>query len=140
MKIYLAHPGKHMSEGKVLESTLVTAGYEVINPFDYDSYAQALTELWDKHPKVRKKKGVAELVVEKDLDSINNCDIVVAYVIEPSIGTSMEIKYAYSIGKSVFILSNEVSPWLMYYGTVVKKVEDLLDLLRLKDCITTESD
>ena len=136
MIIYLAHPAKHMDKGKTLQAALENEGYEVKNPFDQDSYARAITELWDKHPKVRTKKGVAELVVEKDLDSIDKCDTVVAYVVEPSIGTSMEIHYAYSINKAVFILSNEISPWLMYHGTVIKNVKKLLDLLRLKSCIS----
>ena len=138
MKIYLAHNGKYKNKGKELQEILESKGYTVLNPFDTDEYACLLTKLWDNYPHVRKLKDIASLIVEKDLLAIDKCDVLVAYMIEPSIGSSMEIFYA-SFAKPVFILSKLESPWLIKHGTVVETVEELLDCLEeAQKCFSTE--
>lgn len=129
--IYLAHSGNRMAEGKELQQFLEKNGFEVINPFDYDENARHLAEFWNGYPELRENKELCKDIVKKDLDSINKADILVAQVLEPSIGTSMEIFYAFTSGKRICILTEIVSPWLMHHSNkIVKTKEELLEELR----------
>lgn len=58
-------------------------------------------------------------VVEWDLADVDASDAVVAYCARPSVGTSMEIRYAYGRGKPVVVVATRgapVSPWLHYHA------------------------
>jgi nucleoside 2-deoxyribosyltransferase len=114
MKIYLAGPINDCSIDEMTEwrDAMINAFPEHIflNPVDFhfrpDEYA--------KHYKQ---------IVKGDLRLIEMADVVVANLPRPSIGTSMEIWYAASIGVPVLLISNIQHPWLLYTATCV--VEDL---------------
>lgn len=58
-------------------------------------------------------------VVEFDKVDIARSDVVLANIIKPSVGTSMEVLYAHTIGKIVVIYCEEgmnLSPWLVYHS------------------------
>jgi nucleoside 2-deoxyribosyltransferase len=58
-------------------------------------------------------------IVETDLNLIDSCKVLVAYIEKPTFGTIMEISYAKNIGKKVYVinpkgdLKNDV--WLRYH-------------------------
>src|SRR5215468_11082798 len=66
----------------------------------------------------REREGVVG-VVEKDKADIDDCDIVLVNFIRPSVGTSMEILYAWERGKTVVLVALHgavISPWLLYHS------------------------
>jgi nucleoside 2-deoxyribosyltransferase len=78
-------------------------------------------------PTVRDYRGTEDLnvaaIVENDKDDIDTCEVVVAYCPFPSVGTSMEVLYAWQQGKRVLIFAPPnapVSPWLRYHSHAVR--------------------
>lgn len=76
-------------------------------------------------PMVRDYRGVEEKayreIVDLDKIDVRRTDIVLANCTKPSAGTSMEIFYAWTLGKIVVSVAdpNQVSPWVRYHSTVV---------------------
>lgn len=123
MKIYLAHPYVCRGSGRVLQRHLEWDGYEITNPFDH-----VLTKEW-------RKKGdslTAHKIVEKDIQLINETDVVLAYLPCESIGVSMEIFYAsYCLGKPVIVFTHFYHPWLLSFSAyVVKNLDELKEALQ----------
>jgi len=61
-------------------------------------------------------------IVELDKIDIMNCDVVLVNYDKPSVGTSMEILYAFERGKFVVIVSDHgtrISPWLRYHSHAI---------------------
>jgi hypothetical protein len=58
-------------------------------------------------------------IVETDKTEIDKCSILFAYVSQISVGTSMEILYAWERGQHVIIACPlpSISPWLRYHCT-----------------------
>lgn len=77
-------------------------------------------------PTRRDYRGVEDLnveeIVELDKADIDTCEYVVAYCPHPSVGTSMEVFYAWSQGQTVIVWIPQgvtVSPWLRYHSARV---------------------
>lgn len=61
-------------------------------------------------------------IVELDKNDIDNSTHVLVNFIRPSVGTSMEVLYAWEKGKPVFIINEtgqELSPWLLYHSNAI---------------------
>lgn len=61
-------------------------------------------------------------IVELDKIDIMNCDVVLVNYDKPSVGTSMEILYAFERGKFVVIVADygtRISPWLLYHSHAI---------------------
>lgn len=75
----------------------------------------------------------ASNVVEPDKNDIDHSDIVIAYCPKPSVGTSMEIFYAWNQGIPVFAVVPEgapLSPWIVYHSSeVFRTFEELYSRL-----------
>ena len=91
---------------------------------DWREYAKRRLKCDTRDPVVlrdfrgREQEGVVE-VVEKDKADIDDCDIVLVNFIRPSVGTSMEILYAWERGKTVVLVAPQgavISPWLLYHS------------------------
>lgn len=74
-------------------------------------------------PVVRDYRGKedesVEDIVTGDKADIDNSDIIIAYCPKPSVGTSMEVLYAWERGKHVIVYAppgSPVSPWLRYHS------------------------
>jgi hypothetical protein len=88
-------------------------------------------------PMVRDYRGMEgdfdkEIVVLDKLD-IDHSDVVLVYYEQPSIGTSMEIMYAWMTSKPIVIVTKEqkVSPWLTYHATlIVGSFKEAVDFIR----------
>jgi nucleoside 2-deoxyribosyltransferase len=76
-------------------------------------------------------------IVELDKIDIMNSDVVMVNYDKPSVGTSMEILYAFERGKFVVIVADHgsrISPWLRYhshaivgsFGAAFKFIEDVV--------------
>lgn len=66
-------------------------------------------------------------IVELDKRDIQNCDLVVVMYVKPSVGTSMELFYAWSIGVPTIVINESaepLSPWMLYHATAVVSDKD----------------
>lgn len=65
----------------------------------------------------REDENVAD-IVEGDKDDIEGAECLLAYCPKPSVGTSMEVLYAWDRGIRVVVVvpDGPVSPWLRYHS------------------------
>lgn len=59
-------------------------------------------------------------IVDLDKRDIRRSDVILVNYTKPSVGTSMEIYYAWTLGKSIIIWLSKntpVSPWIRYHST-----------------------
>ena len=66
--------------------------------------------------------GIDAEIVEGDKADIAESDIMLVNYDKPSVGTSMEVFYATSIGRPVIVVARPdtvISPWLKYHSTVI---------------------
>ncbi len=82
-------------------------GVEVCDPMDRDYRGQ-------------EDLNVAE-IVEEDKATIDTCDYLLVKFDKPSVGTSMEMLYAWERGKAVVVVSegDRLSPWLRYHAKAI---------------------
>ncbi len=113
LTVYLAGPihGKTDSEAidwrKSAERALHRLGYQTRNPMDRDYRGR------------EGEKGIKDLIVEGDKEDILESDVILAYVPDPSAGTSMEILFGSIEG--LFIITvvpdlKKASPWIHYHS------------------------
>jgi nucleoside 2-deoxyribosyltransferase len=101
------------------------------------------TEVKKLHPDVldpmaRDFRGVegnhTALIVEGDKKDIDECDGVIVWFEKPTVGTSMEILYAWERRKPVVLINRSdrpLSPWLTYHCIAsVSSIEDALEAHR----------
>jgi nucleoside 2-deoxyribosyltransferase len=80
----------------------------------------------------RDEKELSQKIVEHDLESVGNSDIVVALANGPSYGTAIEIFIAKNTGKNIVLLAKDPvpTPWPINYSDhIVKSENELVDLL-----------
>jgi len=66
--------------------------------------------------------GVYREIVDLDKLDIRNSDALLVYYEKPSVGTSMEVFYAWTLGKPIIVLTprkTKISPWLRYHSTKI---------------------
>ncbi len=112
MKVYLAGPIAGMGDDQAGQwrddATLLLNqdDIETVDPFKLRDF--------------RGTFGVADLVVvEPDKADIDSCDVVLANCHIVSVGTSMEILYAWERGKLVVVIAPDpyhTSPWIRYHA------------------------
>ena len=67
-----------------------------------------------------KEAGSYREIVDLDKRDVRGCDCLLVNYVKPSVGTSMEVFYAWTIGKPIIILCASdaiISPWLRYHST-----------------------
>lgn len=83
----------------------------------------------------REAESVNE-IVELDKIDVTNCDVLLVNYDKPSVGTSMEVIYAFERGKLVVVVARpdaSISPWLRYHSH--KIVHSFDDAIRfIQDC------
>lgn len=71
--------------------------------------------------------GIAKEIVELDKKDIDGCDVILVYFDKPSVGTSMEVHYAFERGKRIVLVNKSdkpLSPWLIYHcSEIVTTIE-----------------
>ena len=66
----------------------------------------------------REMEGMVDMV-ESDKADIDECDTLLVNYVKPSVGTSMEVLYAWERGKIVILVAPQnvvISPWLVYHS------------------------
>ncbi len=116
MRVYLAGPifGCTDSECKDWRERVKASlsGVESLDPMDRD-YRSLENENY-------------RCIVEGDKAAIDSCDVLLVYFVKPSVGTSMEVLYAWERKKHVVVVSQskQVSPWLQYHSDTVLETLD----------------
>lgn len=81
----------------------------------------------------KEDESVNEIVQLDKLD-VERCDMILAACPKPSVGTSMEIFYAWTLGKPVYAVVPDgapVSPWLRYHSTrICSTFEEAIQAVR----------
>jgi nucleoside 2-deoxyribosyltransferase len=77
-------------------------------------------------PMARDYRGVEDAeyreIVDLDKRDILKADVLLVNYLKPSVGTSMEVFYAWTIGKPIIVIAAEgtrISPWLRYHSTTI---------------------
>jgi hypothetical protein len=69
---------------------------------------------WEMHPgAVEYTLQQAKDTLLKEIDLAGGCDVLIAYVPEASMGTSLEMWAAYQIGAPIFTISNMTRNWVL---------------------------
>lgn len=114
MRIYLGGPINGCSDDEAkswreaVKPLIESVGWESVDPMVRDYRG-------------KEDESVNE-IVENDKDDIDNSDVVLAYCPKPSVGTSMEVFYAWLEDKEVIVIvppDAPVSPWLRYHSSEV---------------------
>lgn len=75
-------------------------------------------------------------IVELDKIDVMNSDVLLVNYDKPSVGTSMEMLYAFERGKLVVVVAAEgtkISPWMRYHShAIVGSFEDALRYIELR--------
>ena len=61
-------------------------------------------------------------IVDLDKRDVRAADIIMVNYIKPSVGTSMEVFYAWTLGKPIVVVCAPdvaLSPWLIYHSTKI---------------------
>ena len=138
MKVYFAHPRVTETYGSFFLFQLLLEkefpDWKFVNPFQ-----SPLTKEWYE----KRDLETAMKIIRKDLDLINECDIVLTFLPDTvfddkqntTIGTAMEIFYAsYILHKPVFALTPFTHPWLLFFVDVIcRNIEDLKTKLKKYD-------
>jgi nucleoside 2-deoxyribosyltransferase len=121
MKIYLAGPinGCTDAEANDWRSRVKELHGNVLDPMARDYRG-------------KEAEAVGE-IVEGDKADIDACDGVLVWFERPSVGTSIEVLYAWERNKPVVIVNKTgkpISPWLAYHSfAVVENAEEALKYL-----------
>ena len=90
------------------------------------------------NPMVRDYRGKEAVayreIVDLDKRDVRNADIVLVNYTKPSIGTAMEVFYAWTLGTPVVVWCAEdavVSPWLRYHATAfIHSLKDAISKIK----------
>ncbi len=71
-----------------------------------------------------KEKEDYREIVDLDKRDIREADALLVYYVKPSVGTSMEVFYAWTLGKPIIVMTEpyvslSISPWLRYHSTAI---------------------
>jgi nucleoside 2-deoxyribosyltransferase len=111
----------------VIREICLCCCYEPVDPWEREKIIYKGTEpgWWDKVP--------AADFIKRDLEDIERCDVLIAYLPKLSAGTCMELFYA-KIKKKKTICICEIenpSPWIIVHSDIVlKRIEELEAALR----------
>lgn len=117
---------------KVISRICVRCGYEPVDPWQREKIIYKGTERgwWEKVPPMD--------FIKRDLEDIEKCSVLIAYIPKLSAGTCMELFYAKMKGKktiSICRLRNP-SPWITAHSDMVLKeiwqLENALEGMRLQ--------
>jgi len=131
-KVFISGPiqGMEHRQGyrEKLRKILLSYGYEPIDPWEREKvlYKYPDKDWWIKIP--------PKSFIERDLNDIERCDFLVAYLPRLSAGTCMEIFYAKLKGKITVVISRlkNPSPWITFHtDLMIRSFRDLKKILEL---------
>jgi nucleoside 2-deoxyribosyltransferase len=118
---------KEQSYREVIRKICLRYGYETIDPWEREKIIYRGTEpgWWNKVP--------AADFIRRDLEDIEKCDILIAYLPKLSAGTCMELFYAKLKGKKTICICQikNPSPWITTHSDIIlKKIKELKGILK----------
>ncbi len=127
MKVFISGPIQGMENEQGYRETITKIchklGYEIIDPWLREKVIYRKKEpcWWMKVP--------PKDFVNRDLEDVDRCDILVAYLPRLSAGSCMELFQAKRRGKKVLIVSDMpcVSPWIVVHSDAVLRDFDQLE-------------
>jgi nucleoside 2-deoxyribosyltransferase len=110
-----------------IRNICIKLSYDVIDPWLREKVIYRGDEQcwWTKVP--------AAGFVERDLEDIEKCDVLIAYLPKLSAGTCMELFYAKQKGKRVITISEmkNLSPWIVVHSDrILRSIEEIEDALK----------
>jgi nucleoside 2-deoxyribosyltransferase len=130
-KIFISGPiqcmEKEQSYRQTIREICARYGYETIDPWEREKTIYRGTEhdWWNNVP--------AADFIRRDLEDIEKCDILVAYLPKLSAGTCMELFYAKLKNKQTICICQikTPSPWITVHSDIIlKKIENLEKVLQ----------
>jgi len=117
----------NQSYRKVIRDICLRCGFEPVDPWLREKvfYRVSETGWWTNVP--------SSDFIKRDLEDIERCDILVAYLPRLSAGTCMELFYAKLKGKRTITICEleNPSPWIIAHSDVVlRRIEELEEQLR----------
>ena len=116
MKVYLGGPINGCTDEEAtgwrdeLKPLIEAAGHEWVDPMVRDYRGREM------------EPGIAQEIVDGDIEDIDSCDLLLMNCPKPSVGTSMEVFYGYQQGKRVICVVPEghvPSPWLVVHSWLI---------------------
>jgi len=129
-KIFVSGPIQGMETEQnyrdVIRDICIGHDYDVLDPWEREKiiYKRSEFEWWKKVP--------AADFIKRDLEDIEKCDILIAYMPKLSAGTCMELFYAKQKGKKTICICQieNPSPWIIFHSDIiVRKIEELENAL-----------
>lgn len=120
--IYLCGPinGCTNSECSDWRESVKTWGFKTLDPMRRDYRG--------------KEQDCVKEIVELDKIDVVNSDIILVNYVKPSVGTSMEILYAFERGKLIIVVSDKnttISPWVKYHSQfIVNSFKEAKELIQ----------
>jgi nucleoside 2-deoxyribosyltransferase len=132
-KVFISGPIQYMeneqSYRQLIREICLRCGYETLDPWEREKIIYRRNEpgWWNKVP--------AADFIRRDLEDIEKCDVLVAYLPKLSAGTCMELFYAKLKGKKTICICQieNPSPWITTHSDIIlKKIEELESILKRK--------
>lgn len=106
----------------VIREICIRCGYEPVDPWQREKIIYKTTEpgWW--------KKVSAAGFIRRDLEDLEKCDVLIAYLPRLSAGTCMELFYAKLKGKKTICVCplENPSPWIIVHSdTILKDIDEL---------------
>ena len=100
---------------------------------------------------VELEPGMAAEIVELDKKDVSQADIILVHYEKPSVGTAMEILFAFNLGIYIILIDktgSPLSPWLLYHATdivgsidqAVEKIKKVAEQFTIYEVQTWEDD
>lgn len=133
-KVFISGPIQGVEEEQwyrnMLSELLKRYGYVVIDPWQREKILYKATEdrWWEKVPPPE--------FIRRDLEDIERCDVLVAYLPMLSAGTCMELFYAKLKGKKTVTICQieNPSPWILAHSDILlRSIEELEKLLKERE-------
>jgi nucleoside 2-deoxyribosyltransferase len=121
-KVFVSGPIHGMERNqeyrKKLKNLLELSGFEVLDPWERERelHGNPYDGWWLEVP--------PEEFIKRDLEDIEKSDVVVVYMPRLSAGSCMELFYAKLKGKSVWLISEISSPWVVFHADCIFKSID----------------
>ncbi len=120
-KVFVSGPIQGMeteqSYRDVIGEICVKCGFEVVDPWEREKIIYRETECgwWNR-------VSAADFI-KRDLEDIEKCDVLVAFMPKLSAGTCMELFYAKLTGKKTICICQigNPSPWIIVHSDIVLK-------------------
>jgi nucleoside 2-deoxyribosyltransferase len=120
-KVFVSGPiqgmEKEQSYRNVIREICLRHGFEVVDPWEREKVIYSSTEdgWWNKVP--------AADFIKRDLEDIEKCDVLIAYLPTLSAGTCMELFYAKLKGKKTICICKieNPSPWITVHSDITLK-------------------